>query len=260
MNATPRISVILPSLDMGRFLRQGIASVMRQDVPVHEILMIDSRSEDETLDVARALIAEGVPLKLLEDERRGPGPARNIGLEAAEGELITFLDADDLWPAGKLARQLARLQAAPRVEMVSGRVLYFDRLDEATLTPAADARTQQMAHVHLGACVYRREVFDAVGGFDPEFLYGEDVDLLLRLRDAGIPYVIQDTVTLYYRKHDNSMMTTVANEARMKRDFSRAVLKSMQRRRAAGLPAQGPEPFADFLETPGGYRPGEDRS
>lgn len=256
MSAEPRISVILPSLNMGRFLRQGVASVMRQDVPVHEILMIDSGSDDETLEVAQALIGEGVPLKLIEDERRGPGPARNLGLEVAEGELITFLDADDLWPEGKLAYQLARLEAAPRMEMVSGRVLYFDKLDEALLAPAPDARRHEMAHVHLGACVYRREVFDAIGGFDPEFLYGEDVDLLLRLRDAEQPYVILDKVTLYYRKHDNSMMTDVANEARMKRDFSRAVLKSMQRRRAAGLPAQGPEPFADFLETPGSaYRP-----
>ncbi len=197
-----------------------------------------------------------MPLRVIEIGREGPGPARNIGLEAAAGEFITFLDADDLWPAGKLARQLERLGAEPRMEMVSGRVLYFDKLDEAALAPAPDARQKQIAHVHLGACVYRREIFDRIGGFDPEFLYGEDVDLMLRIRDAGIPYVIQDAVALYYRKHDDSMMTTVANEARMKRDFTRALMKSMQRRRAAGLPPQGPELFADFLETPGGeYRP-----
>jgi GT2 family glycosyltransferase len=146
--------------------------------------------------------------------------------------VIAFLDSDDLWPPGKLQRQLERLAASPPVAMVSGFVTYFDKQDEIELAPSPDSRVSELFHVHLGASVYRREVFDAVGLFDEGFIYSEDVDLMLRIREAKIPITILRDITLYYRRHPDSM--TSALTLREKQDFNRALMNSLRRRKAAG--------------------------
>lgn len=244
---TPRVSVIVPSLNQGRYIDAALRSIRRQSVPVHEIVVVDCGSTDETLEVVEAHHASGLPIRLIHRPALGPGPTRNAGVAAAEGDLIAFLDPDDLWPAGKLARQLARLDAEPRVDMVSGYVCYFEQPDADGLAPEPDSRTQRIFHVHVGACVYRREVFDAIGGaFDEAFMYGEDVDLMLRVREENVPFTILRSVELYYRQHPASMMAT--ESPRKSSDFKLATLKSLQRRRARGTLGQPLRDFASFLE------------
>ena len=176
------VSVIIPTLNMARFLPDAIASIARQDRAVTEVIIIDGGSTDATIDVVERHKKAGVPIRLLQIAQAGPGVARNMGITAAKGDLIAFLDADDLWPEGKLARQLDYLDAFPGKGMVSGSVRYFDLLDPVKLTPAAGSRIAVLFHVHLGACIYRKAVLDRIGAFDESFLYAEDVDLLLRLR------------------------------------------------------------------------------
>ena len=241
-----RISVIMPNLDMGRFLGEAVASILRQGVSVEEILLVDCGSTDDSLDQARALERAGAPLRLLHCEQRAPGAARNVALAQARGDVIAFLDADDLWPEDKLALQTERLQRAPPVQMVSGMVTYFEDWDPVALGPRAGSRTETLFHCHLGAAIYRREVFDAVGGFEPDLLYGEDVDLLLRLRDAELPLAFLRATTLFYRRHDQSMMQTASE--RRARDLNRALFKSLTRRRARGLPPAREFRFEDYCE------------
>ncbi|MBS0560011.1 MAG: glycosyltransferase family 2 protein [Proteobacteria bacterium] len=239
------ISVVIPCARMAHFLPDAIGSVMRQDVPVAEILVVDAGPSAETQAVCAGLAASGAPLRVIEAAPCHPGVARNLALAEARGEIIAFLDADDLWPAGKLARQCARLDATPGVGMVSGHVAYFDRLDPARLAPAADARVETVLHVHLGACLYRREVLTRLGGFDPGLRYSEDVDLLLRLREAAIPFTILRATTLYYRRHAGQMMQ--AADPRREGDFRRALTLSLARRRRLGLRGELP-PLESHLE------------
>jgi|HubBroStandDraft_1064217.scaffolds.fasta_scaffold00391_23 glycosyltransferase involved in cell wall biosynthesis len=241
----PGFSVIVPTMNMAQFLPDAIASIRRQGLPVAEILVVDSGSTDGTAAVVAAHVEAGLPIRRIEAGCAGPGQARNIGLAQARGEIIAFLDADDLWPADKLERQYARLEAAPALEMVSGFVRYFDRLDPDTLAPAADSRSETLFHVHLGACLYRRRLFDRIGGFDESLLYSEDVDLLLRIREQAIPFTILRAVTLYYRRHAGSMM--VQPNPRKQLDFRRAVALSLGRRRALGLAGDLPA-FERFVE------------
>lgn len=238
------VSVVIPNLNMGRFLPDALASIFRQAEPVHEILLVDAGSEDNSLDIMAGLAARHAQVRLLHSDQRNPSAVRNRGIEAATGDVIAFLDADDLWPADKLSRQLARLRGAPPVSVVSGFVQYFDRLDPEALAPAADSRTEILFHVHLGAAVFRRAVFDEIGLFDASLLYSEDVDLLLRIREADIPMTILRARTLYYRRHDASLMarTTPAKE----RDFKRVIAGSLMRRRRKGA---GPlPPFETLIE------------
>lgn len=242
------ISVIIPNLNMGRFLPDALASIFRQAEPVHEVLLVDAGSEDDSLAIMADLARQYTQIRLLHSDLKNPSAVRNRGIEAATGDVIAFLDADDLWPADKLSRQLARLRGEPPVSVVSGFVQYFDRLDREALAPAADSRTETLFHVHLGAAVFRRSVFDAIGLFDESLLYSEDVDLLLRIREADLPMTIIRARTLYYRRHDSSLMsqTTSAKE----RDFKRVIAASLVRRRREGA---GPlPPFETLIEPEAG--------
>jgi glycosyltransferase involved in cell wall biosynthesis len=242
-----RVSVIMPSLNMGPFIDAALRSVAQQRVAVHEIVLLDAGSTDDTHAVVRKHQQAGLPIRMLSHPPGAPGLARNCGIAQASGDLIAFLDPDDLWPAGKLERQLRRLASAPEVDMVSGYVCYFDTPDASGLVPAAASRTERIFHVHVGACIYRREVFDRLGGaFDPDLLYGEDVDLLLRVREQAVPFTILRSVELYYRQHAASMMA--APHPRKASDFRLATFKSLQRRRAAGALAVPLRDFASYLE------------
>ena len=169
------VSVIMPTLNMGRFIPEAIASIARQSRPVTEVIIVDSRSGDDTRDIVARLRRNGAPILFMETEAPAPGKARNEGIAAARGDTIAFLDADDLWPEGKLARQLDYLDAFPDKGMVTGLVRYFDVLDPITLAPAATSRIETLFHVHPGACVYRKSIIDQLGAFDESLLYSEDV-------------------------------------------------------------------------------------
>lgn len=241
------VSVVIPSLEMAHVLAQAVASVMRQDMPVSEILVVDSRSTDGTPDLARALAQEGAPVRLIADERRGPGQARNLGIAEARGDVIGFVDADDIWPEGKLARQLARLEAEPRMDVVGGFVVYCDRIDPVTLAPDPEGRIEPpLFGAHVGACLFRAGALAQLNGFDESFLYSEDVDLMLRVRESDLGFTILRETTLYYHRTGNSMMDR--SDPRKWADFRRAVALSLTRRRGADGTVRELPAFASYLE------------
>ena len=234
----------MPVRNGDKFIEDALRSAQSQELPVAEIHVVNDGSTDRTLAIVESMRAKDDRIILHEGPCKGPGPARNVALSATKAEILAFLDSDDLWPADKLSRQVARMQADPKVDVVSGFVQYFDKQVEDGLTPSEDSRTEEFFHVHLGATIYRRTVLEEVGLFDESFLYSEDVDLMLRIREADIPFTILNAITLYYRRHDDSMTTTVTPHE--KRDFSRAIFNSMKRRKQAGRTEPLPA-FADLV-------------
>lgn len=239
-----RVSVIVPVWNMARFLPDAIASIPE----VHEIIIVAAESEDETLTVANILAGQRPEIRVVAGSTQGPAFARNIGLREASGDVIAFNDADDIWPQGKLALQLERLDREPAPDMVSGLVTYFDVLDRDRLAPAASSRIETTFFHQLGATIFRRSVFDRIGTFDESFLYAEDRDIFLRIIEAEVPFVILNTPTIYYRRHDDSMMTR--DDPRKKRDDVRSFALSLARRRRLGL-SLGPVSFQRYFEEPG---------
>ncbi|MHC4476815.1 MAG: glycosyltransferase family 2 protein [Planctomycetota bacterium] len=126
---TPLVSVIVIFLNAERFLREALESVFAQTYKNWELLLIDDGSIDAGTQIARTLAAQNPGrvkyLKHPDHKNRGKGASRNLGIQHARGEWITFLDADDVWLPNKLEEQVAILSSEPEAGMVYGLDQYW---------------------------------------------------------------------------------------------------------------------------------------
>ena len=91
---TPLVSVIIPTYNTARYVQESINSVLEQDYPSIQLIVIDDGSTDETVDIIRRY---GERVVWLTQQNQGAAAARNAGLAVAQGEYIAFLDSDDVW-------------------------------------------------------------------------------------------------------------------------------------------------------------------
>mgnify|MGYP001814560524 FL=1 len=190
----PAISVIMPALNGARFIADAIGSVFAQTVPVTELHVIDDGSTDTTVVIVSGFAGPDSRIHLHQGPQRGPGWARNIGLATARGDVIACLDCDDLWPGNKLEKQLARLMAAPDVSMVGG--LHQPFHSEPGDLRQADKEDCELSWL-LGPSLFKAEVFTRIGHFSDQLVCAEDLDFMMRFREAGMKYSILDSITLF---------------------------------------------------------------
>jgi glycosyltransferase involved in cell wall biosynthesis len=210
-----RISVIIPTRNRAQLLRQAIESVLAcgDSTCAIELLVIDDQSTDET-----AALLENYPVVYCRGQGRGVSAARNIGLQAATGDLITFLDDDDQWAPNQLLPRLRFLEQHPHYGAVCAQVL----LGDETLSsyggtyPDPPFRSGWMFEDFLsyipqvGSLLVRREVVAALGGFDEQLHGGEDWDWALRLaRHCQIGFLPE--VVLLWRMHNTTRIDGAGN-------------------------------------------------
>jgi glycosyltransferase involved in cell wall biosynthesis len=133
---SPRVSIVIPCRNGAAWLGEAIESSLGQSWSNLQIIVVDNGSTDGSIDLAGRYKARGITV--LECEWAGASAARNAGLKRADGDLIQFLDADDLLDADKIRRQVERLNAAPAASVASGAWTRFARdPSKATFTPEA---------------------------------------------------------------------------------------------------------------------------
>ena len=231
------ISVVIPVLNEPRVV-EAVGSIDRQ-VTDHEIeiIVVDDGSTDGCLEP----LHDHPRVRILRrDQPSGPAAARNAGLREVRGELVSFLDADDLWPAGRLARLEAALETRPELLVVLGRIHYV-AIDGGELPDVQfEDESNTVSHVMVGCGLYRRAAFDDVGLFDEDLLQGEDADWFLRAREAELPFGIVHATTLEYRLHDNNM---TADRRAVMLGVTTALRASIRRRRESGAPSRQLAPW-----------------
>lgn len=231
----PLVSVIIPVYNGERFLHEAVQSVVYQKYSPVEIIVVDDGSTDGTATVARSF---SETVRYLHQTNQGPAAARNRGIEHAQGNLLAFADADDLWPADKLALQLPYLIRDPQIDIVLGRIQQVRLSETVDGETLAEEFAEPAFSVNLGSAIIRRSVFERVGLFDETMRYSEDVDWFMRAREAGASIVTIDAVTLLYRQHEENM---TRGKSTSELNVLKALKRSLDRRRersgfAAALP------------------------
>jgi glycosyltransferase involved in cell wall biosynthesis len=220
-----RVSVVIPAFNGERFLADAVASVQAQDYGVHEIVVVDDGSTDGTAELAAQL-----ETRVVRQENQGPAAARNRGIGATTGEVIAFLDCDDLWTPGSLARRMGALEEDAELRVVLGRFT-AEYLPGALMIEYPADDDGSLTSVKFSTGVFRREVFDRVGPLDPSFRQAEDVDWFLRALELRVPMRIVDNVSVVYRRHRANL---TCDHDLHQAYFARALRRSLERRRAAG--------------------------
>ncbi len=186
----PAVTVLMPIWDAEVYLAKALDSVLAQTFDDFELLVVDDGSRDGGPDLVRACPDARVRLSSL-GENRGLVAAPNAGLAQARGRYVARMDADDLCEPTRLAEQVEHLDAHPELGGVSSA---FEAIDsDGVVVGSVDGRRRPVGPALLNWALYfgcffchpaamlRREVFDSVGSYDPEFAHAEDYDLWLRV-------------------------------------------------------------------------------
>ena len=225
--ADPSVSAVVPVRNGLNFLGEALDSVARQTFPPEEVIVVDDGSTDGSAEIARARSAQVIP-----NDGSGVSAARNAGIAASRGEVIAFLDHDDLWEPHKLERQVACLAARQELAFVWSRARV--QVEPGTERPDWVREDFVTGRGHAvptpSSLAVRREAFARVGAFATNLAMAEDLDWILRVRDAGMQSAIVDEVLVRYRIHGGN--TTVANPVNPAPYLS--VLRSSVARRRAG--------------------------
>ncbi len=221
-----RVSVVIPMFDNAAHVAEAIESALAQTYPVLEVLVLDDGSSDESRDVAARF---GPPVQLVARRHAGQGATRNAGAALARGEVLAFLDADDVWLPEKTALQVEVLAADEGCAMVFGRVVQFfspELGQDGAPRPLGRAEERGLLP---SAMAVRTEAFRRVGGFREDVTFGDFVDWYARAQDAGLRGHVIDDVVLHRRIH---AANTGIRDRADRREYVR-VLKDVLDRRAA---------------------------
>lgn len=205
----------MPCHNAAPFIAEAIRSVLDQDYAGElEILVVDDGSTDDSVRLASSFSS----VRVLTQANQGPAAARNLALQHARGTVIAFLDADDQWLPGSLKSRVDCLLANPEVGVVFANFSHWtpNTQDLSLSTEVADCLPASVAEaansgwlfpeilldpiVCIITALVRREVFDAVGTFDPQLRVGEDYDLWIRIAQR-FRFHRMDQVVARYRHH-----------------------------------------------------------
>ena len=210
------VSVIIPTYNRIATIAKAVDSVLAQSYPDIEIIIADDGSTDGTCE---SLAAYGGQVRIVKQPNRGPSAARNLGVRASSGDILAFLDSDDLWLPEKIERQVRVLEAGGNgvpccicnasLESEPGRTstsfevagIKCDAGSGFILNPAQLLATRFLLFNQVVAV--RREVFERIDGFNEDLWLLEDHDLALRLSIEGKWGFVSDPLVCKYETPGN---------------------------------------------------------
>ena len=224
----PLVSVIIATKNRAHYLSEAIESVLRQEYRNFEIIVVDGGSTDNTEEVAKSY----KEVRFILQDGGGIAEAWNLGISIAKGDMIAFIDSDDIWTANKLRVQVDYLLAHPEVQYVVSKLKYF-------LQPGCPIPAQFRKNLLTGeypgylpqSLLARKELFAEIGTFDGHYKIGNDIDWFVRAKDQCVPMTIIPEVLLHRRVHEAN--TSVESLSVNDHDILELLRKSIVRNRAA---------------------------
>lgn len=198
----PLVSVIIPTYNRGWILKEAVDSVLGQDFKDFELIVVDDGSTDSTRDI---LETYGQDIIVVRQANRGVSAARNRGVGEASGQLISFLDSDDLWLPRKLSRQVDFFNTNPEAVICQTEEIWIRNGVRVNPKKRHHKFSGMIFEPSLALCLVspsavmiRRSLFDAVGLFDESLSACEDYDLWLRI-SCKYPVHLIDTPLIIKR-------------------------------------------------------------
>lgn len=207
----PTVSVVITTYNYAGFLTTAIESVLAQSLKADEVIVVDDGSTDGSPDVVARYAERGV--RYIYKENGGISSARNAGIKASSGELIAFLDADDIWLPDKLALQVEHMRQHPEVGLVTASEWQTGEhgedpwLLERKPVASANVYRRMLVENFIGnpsLTLIRHEVFRRVGLFDEGVGLGQDWDMWMRIA-REFPIGVIGKPLIYYVRHDGSI-------------------------------------------------------
>jgi glycosyltransferase involved in cell wall biosynthesis len=230
----PLVSIVTPSYNQGQFIREAIESVLTQDYPNIEYLVVDGGSRDSTLDVLRCYHRR---VRWISEPDGGQADAINKGVAMTRGDIVAWLNSDDVYTPGAVSRAVEEIQAYPAVALVYGQAEEIDRSGAVIgpYTQIGPFDLQRLIHrldfIVQPATFFRRAPFLAVGGLDTSLSYCFDYDLWIKLSlrfpAHYIPEVLARSRVYPETKTASGGLERLKEIERMIRRYGRYILPSL---------------------------------
>jgi glycosyltransferase involved in cell wall biosynthesis len=229
----------MPAYNAAPYIEAALDSALHQTVADLEIVVVDDGSIDDTAARAERFVVRDSRVRVIRQANRGASAARNSAIRAARGRYFALLDSDDVWHPDFLQAQVAILESRSDIAIVTTNAVHLGGpRDGQPVHPCPDPRPAPTRASIIAdetavfiMCVFRREVYDTIGGFDESKATNEDYDYWIRATHAGFRLVRNDTPLAQYRWHADSLS---ANERRMLRGI--LMVLEEHRPRVAGCP------------------------
>lgn len=212
MNITRKhrlVSVIIPTYNRGWIIKDAIESVMAQEFKDFELIVVDDGSTDHTYEILNSYQTK---IRILRQNNQGVSAARNRGIEAASGRLITFLDSDDIWLPKKLSYQVEFFNSTPDALIcqteeiwIKNNVRMNPKKRHKKLSGMIFEPSLALCLVSPSAVMIRRPLFDEVGIFDESLPACEDYDLWLRISHKYPVYLIDTPLIIKRGGHEDQL-------------------------------------------------------
>lgn len=215
--SNPNVSVIIPTYNRSKYIKESLDSVLAQTYKDFEIIVVDDGSKDNTRGIVESYIKRFPgKIKYIYQENRGVAAARNKALENAAGRYIALLDSDDIWFPEILSCQVNKFEQDPGIALVYSSYDVFDdiRVREKDLLKnyyknyySGNVLRELLlwCFIWSSTVMIKREIFDDVGSFDENIQIGEDYDFLLRVARKYKVGCIR-RVLARYRQHKGNLM------------------------------------------------------
>lgn len=240
----PWVSIVMPMRDAERFVAKALESIIEQDYPHIEIIIVNDGSTDRSVQRVRSYLRaarvpeEGRRVVIVEGPQRGIAAAFNCGLALAKGKVLMRCDADDRFVRGRIRRQVEFLQEHPEVSAVCQPYIAVDRRGRFIATLATDQAegdvTQSLFEAkpltHLCTFAMRTDLVKKIRGCREAFVTAEDIDLQLRLAQEG-PICFLRGSAYEYRIHGASITHQQVDAQRL---FYENLARDCQKQRALG--------------------------
>ena len=178
----PRVSVLIPTYNCARFLPDAIESVLAQTFQDFEIIVVDDGSTDDTAQV----VSRYPQVRYILKEHSGISASRNAAVSAATGEIVAFLDADDMFTPEKLQKQVDYLDKNPDCHLIFTKAENFYEDEQAEQGEKQQALYNASLERCIITCAIRRSVFEKYGNFRTDYPHGEDTQFMYRLSISGL--------------------------------------------------------------------------